>query len=404
MKRIVASSSLRKFFDIATYLGIVTLVHCAGGPSDFKEYWGAFHLISRGGNPYDPQAMLGLQRSMEPGLPEALMMWNPPWLPLVLSPVLIPSYELSRFLWLLFSSLMLYLSVRMITGMLDVEKSMPHLVYLCALAFPVLECLRLGQTGFFLLLALSGGWYYSRKGEHFLAGLMFALLGAKPHLFIFVGVLVLFSREWTRKGGFSQIWNLRFLSGCIVGTMALWSLAIAVSPELPAQWVPALKGTVSGVTPAYRWRTATMASVLRDIFSGEQKPEQLFYLWLPCVAGVSGTVLWKLRTYNRSRVTKKPKDENLPLWTAVSVMLSPFAWPFDFVILLPLVVKAVHSTRSRSLSAGTTGFLLLLQLVSLISLQASGDYFGLWWYPLALVIMGTVMSWKGNDPSAAKNP
>ena len=74
------------------------------------------------------------------------------------------------------------------------------------------------------------------------------------------------------------------------------------------------------------------------------------------------------------------------------------------MVLLPLVVKAVHSTRSEPLNVGTTGILLLFQLALFITLQATGDYLNLWWYPPTLVTLGAATRLKIDRPSAAKNP
>ena len=48
-------------------------------PRDFLEYWSAGAVVARGGNPYDPVALLAAQRQVDPDRTEAVMMWNPPW-------------------------------------------------------------------------------------------------------------------------------------------------------------------------------------------------------------------------------------------------------------------------------------------------------------------------------------
>ncbi|NDC36940.1 MAG: hypothetical protein EBZ48_02685 [Proteobacteria bacterium] len=56
--------------------------------TDFLQYWTAFQLVQQGQNPYDPQLMLALQKSLGLTAELPVMMWNPPWLLLLLSPVL----------------------------------------------------------------------------------------------------------------------------------------------------------------------------------------------------------------------------------------------------------------------------------------------------------------------------
>jgi len=49
------------------------------GVRDFVEYWSASRLLLNGGNPYAPDELLQLQRSVGWGSGTALIMWNPPW-------------------------------------------------------------------------------------------------------------------------------------------------------------------------------------------------------------------------------------------------------------------------------------------------------------------------------------
>ena len=52
--------------------------------NDFVQYWSASRLNRGGGNPYDANQLLVLQRSVGWDEELALMMWNPPWaIPLV---------------------------------------------------------------------------------------------------------------------------------------------------------------------------------------------------------------------------------------------------------------------------------------------------------------------------------
>src|SRR5215207_2467165 len=58
------------------------------GENDFIEYWATYQLHSRGADPYHPALIAAVERAQ--GWPEAqpLMMWNPPWALVILSPVL----------------------------------------------------------------------------------------------------------------------------------------------------------------------------------------------------------------------------------------------------------------------------------------------------------------------------
>src|SRR5215471_17236217 len=54
-------------------------------PYDFVQYWSAGRQLLDGRDPYDPDQLVPIQRSMYDGVRKAVMMWNPPWtLPLTL--------------------------------------------------------------------------------------------------------------------------------------------------------------------------------------------------------------------------------------------------------------------------------------------------------------------------------
>ena len=69
------------------------------GTCDWVEYWSAARLLWSGQDPYDPDAMLRIQRSVGSELLGPILMWNPPWLLLRLSPVLFPPFPVSALAW-----------------------------------------------------------------------------------------------------------------------------------------------------------------------------------------------------------------------------------------------------------------------------------------------------------------
>src|SRR5687767_1095716 len=54
-------------------------------PYDFVQYWSAGQQTLQGKDPYDPDQLIVIQRTMYDGVRKTIMMWNPPWtLPLTL--------------------------------------------------------------------------------------------------------------------------------------------------------------------------------------------------------------------------------------------------------------------------------------------------------------------------------
>ena len=77
--------------------------------NDFIEYWSACRVFLNGGNPYDPQELIGIQRSVGWKEEKPLMMWNPPLaIPLML-PFSLHSFWTGRSLFYLFSLLSIFM-------------------------------------------------------------------------------------------------------------------------------------------------------------------------------------------------------------------------------------------------------------------------------------------------------
>jgi hypothetical protein len=80
---------------------------------DYKEYWSAFQLVLMGQNPYDPQIMKDFQIEKF-GNEIPLMMWNPPWILLLLAPILAVSFEASAYSFLLIQIILSSVSILLI--------------------------------------------------------------------------------------------------------------------------------------------------------------------------------------------------------------------------------------------------------------------------------------------------
>jgi hypothetical protein len=83
---------------------------------DSVQYWASARLLIMSGNPYSPDEMLELQRTVGWQDPSPLMMWNPPWtLSIVLSLGFLP-YPLAQILWLFMLLGVLFLSSDLALG------------------------------------------------------------------------------------------------------------------------------------------------------------------------------------------------------------------------------------------------------------------------------------------------
>ena len=65
---------------------------------DFVEYWAATRLLLTGNNPYGPQELFDLQRSVGWNDSIPLLMWNPPWTLSFTLPFGLASFDVAYFM------------------------------------------------------------------------------------------------------------------------------------------------------------------------------------------------------------------------------------------------------------------------------------------------------------------
>lgn len=324
--------------------------------------------------------MLAIQQPIEPGLNVPLMMWNPPWLPLVMSPALAFSYETGKVLWLASSLAMFCLAVALVrpqSNYLDNLKEHTAAIYLLMLAVPAIECLRLGQLGFFLLFFEAATIYFTVRGSFTLAGVSFAFLSAKPHIFLFFGLAILIA--------IGKKHLMSFFSGIIITLLILWSAASVIAPSSPSQWLTAVNADYQMITPAALWKTSSLASAIRELISNQLGEFSMTaarrIIWLPPI--VAGLIL--VLAYRKLQSAKFLQLNKLHFWSCFSAAVAPFLWHFDFLILLPSIVFIAGS--SKRLNSPQIATILLAQPALIISMHISGNFIGAWWFPWLLLAM-----------------
>lgn len=162
-----------------------------------------------------------------------------------------------------------------------------------------------GQDVAFLLLWLTLGIYLLTKEMPFSAGLMLSLVAAKPHLFLFLPLVLAYRRQW------------RVLAGLATGAAGLFVLSILVAgPE----WIQSFVKAIS--TPVlHDWHQ--MPNL--ELYTGPQVPAKYFYaLGIP----IFSALLYLAR------------NQPLPLLIALSIvpaiLLAPHVYLADCALLLPL--------------------------------------------------------------------
>ncbi len=282
------------------------------GTSDFIQYWSAAAILIDGRDPYDPGLLLDVQRDLGRTQPQPLRMWNPPWLLIVLLPVLSFDFGLSTGLWLtlnlgiiLFSGTLIWRYFGGPTG------SGLTLAWITSVSFfPFLLCWGVGQTSCLILLGVVLFLWSEKLESSWLGAAGLILVSTKPqnaYLFcLLVAVLVVRERNWKLPAASAV------LLGVATGTLTL------LRPPWVADYLRALE------RPPLYWATPTVGGILREYFSIQSSAVQ--YL-PPLVTAFVALLLI-------SRGSKVVWRSNISLVLLVSSLTSPFGWSYDQVLLL----------------------------------------------------------------------
>ena len=307
----------------AVGVGTTLLTGSNAGSRDFVDYWASARLLIRHSNPYDGQDVLQLERSAgsPPGLP-AMVTRTPPFALTLIFPFGFFDEKSAAALWSLLLLGSLVASVQIVWILHNRPDN-----YLRLLGFtfaPVLSCLAAGQMSLIVLLGVALFLRFNRTSPR-IAGVSLWLCTLKPHLFLPFGAVLLM---WV-------ITSKRYrLATAAVGAF-LVSLAIAHVLD-PSAWLH--YRNMMSVT-----RIATLPIPCLSIFLLQiVRPESAWLQYLPAFLGC----VWAVAYFYKHR-SAWDWLEHGPLLMLVSVVVAPYSWFPDQVLLIPALMHALYRTPSR---------------------------------------------------------
>jgi hypothetical protein len=314
---------------VLTTVGILAslLGSNAAGSRDFVEYWASGSQLAHRANPYDGNTISGLEHSA--GLPSTitdLIMPNPPSALLLVLPLGFLGPKTAELLWLAMLLACLVGSVQMVWIMHGRPKNQLHLLgYSFA---PALSCLLSGQVTIFLLLGLVL-FLRLHRSRPFLAGVSLWLCMLKPHLFLPFGVVLVVWVIATR--------SYKVLAGTAVALGISSAIALMLDPLVWVQY-----RQMMSAARIDQLAIPCLSIMLRRTFS----PNSPWLQYLPVALGC----LWALAYFRRHRDDWDWMEHGSVLML-VSILVAPYTWFMDQVILIPALLHAAYVTRSRSLVA-----------------------------------------------------
>ncbi len=290
----------------------------AGVPymNDFVAYWAVGRLLLEGGNPYDVEAILELQRTIGSRFIEAGVVRNPPWTLPLLIPFASLGFASGWYAWML-SQVALVGGCAVALWRLFGGRARPAVAIGLTFAFPPALFVALGgQIGGVLLLGLTGFTWAIIRRKDFVAGLFLALLTLKPHVLLPFGIAVLL---WTLKER-----RLRPLAGAAIGVAAGSLVALLLQPDVFWQYVEFVRLQVPEED-----LVSTPGAALRLLFGFDR----FWVQWLPAVVGIGWVIV-----YFRRRRDGWDWRREMPLLAAVSWIAAPYGWVYDIVLLVPTIL------------------------------------------------------------------
>lgn len=334
------------------------------GSHDFVEYWSAAQLLRRGGNPYDPTALLAVEQAV--GWPEAepLQMWNPPWTLALVLPLSLLPFRFATTIWFLIQLGLILGSGALLWRYFAPEDGRHWIGLALAAGFvPGLFALRMGQISPWLLAGVVGFVWAQRSRRDVLAGSALALLMIKPHVTYLFWLAALWWAWRSRRR-----W---VLIGWLAALIGASGLVLLFAPDLLANYL------TGAARPPLYWATPTLGAWLRLLFG----PERRWLQFLPPLLGGLFLLAWLWRR----RGPWRWEAATAPLLVA-SALTAAFGWSWDQVVLLPVVVALVSQVPAATPAhqAVLLGSLGASQLALWALNRVQVDDVLYFWHPLVL--------------------
>jgi hypothetical protein len=363
---------------IVTVAVLILQIYNLSDPSklivnDSLEYWAAARLLIVCGNPYSPDEMLELQRTVGWHDPSPLMMWNPPWTLSIVMPLGFLPYSLAKVLWLFMLFIALFLSSDLSWQIYNGDPKYRWLAWLLGMTFfPTLITLKLLQIGPIMLLGVVCFIYFQKSNRPFMAGMACVLISIKPHfLYLFWIVLMLWvitNRQW------------RVVIGTIVGFFIIMAIPHVFNPNVLSQYLI----TIAVTGGPSDWASPTLGGYLRLLVGADR-------YWLQFVSLGIG-LPWSVWYWTQRRIDWK-WERNLPIVLMASIVTACYGWTYDQVVLIPLLIQVAIWSRNLCTSKQRNLLLICYTVVNLGILILRTEAVGMsndilygWVAPLIMIV------------------
>ncbi len=342
------------------------------GTIDFIQYWSANELWLDGQNPYHPQEVLNLQKNLGYTHKEPTMMWNPPWLLPLISPLMTNTFEVSAYYWFLSGIIFPFFAIILFSIAMNFSINKLILALFSSMVFiPIHTSLVFGQIGCLILLGSTLYFIGIKKNLPYLEGFALLVLSAKPHVLY---LLVLFRFLKLLRNG-DMIYVLKTIA------IPLFFILFFLINDLNTikQWTSSLFGSHPEHIAVKDWIVVSFTGFLRNIIylvSGDNAP---WLMYVVPLISILGLFILKIK-----KCISEDVDTYFPCLAVSSLFLNPYGWLSDSACLLIIPLLLIGQVKPIK-TARTCIFLICIQLACLPFVYVfSNTQHWLFWYPLLL--------------------
>lgn len=330
---------------------------------DFRNsLWAPAFLLTQGQSPYNISVLYEV----------GIAVWMPTAIGAFWPIGFLPLQQASN-LWWIISLISLIAVVWLSSGRKRPPKLLFAITLFLAFVFPpTISHFSLGQITIFTCLIFMVISIYERKFHPFILAFLIALTLAKPQLTIFILPGYFFA--YLRENGFPRTLMLVFYSVLAVGITSL--PLFFYYPQWIADFI-----RNQMVNPA--WAHPSSLFILQATFNEIGRA----LWWLLLLVG-SGVNLWLW--------ARLPKRE-AAIWSlALTTLITPYVWSWDFVLLVPLFTSYLYRKMPRpSTWLLYFGFISCWGVIAYLKLAGlTSDELNWWvpWYLIGIVMISIILA------------
>jgi hypothetical protein len=364
MPRAAAGKHSPVFLAVFALFLVVTAIYASGtmlsvlhanlAEHDTRWFWASGQLLDHRADPYDVEAVQQMQKSAGIAKMGNDVVRNPPPALFLVIPLgfLTPREAVAAWFLLMAGCLSIaFLTMRSILkASAEFRYQKWYLALMCCFA-PTVACVASGQTGVVILLGLVLFLrFYDRRP--FWAGAALSLCALKPHLLLPFGLVLLVWIAVRRRGA--------VLAGAVAALVAESAVVMLLDPAIWEHYAAGMRA--QGIADLY---VPTLGVALRFLFDERA-------MWIEFVPAAVGGA-WAVWYFWRNREGWNWRTHG-SLLTLVSLVVAPYAWSTDNVIVLPALLFTMLSARLPR-RGSLTWLLVAMSLIAIEVVRGSGFYF-----------------------------